>query len=88
MYIVEGDLRLNRTGEAALASGHLPVLRNQLAIGRTDPDSFFGSGELVQMVRDGDLSLRSPWLRRFELFAILQALSDDHTVSLYLTSRP
>jgi len=88
VYIREGDLRLNRTGEAALASGHLPVLSNQLAIGRTDPDSLFGSGELVQMVRDGDLTLRSPWLGRFELFGTLQTLSDDHTVSLYLTSRP
>jgi hypothetical protein len=82
-YLVQGRLRLDRRGRAALARGTLPNLAEVQASGG-DPRVLFTSRELDVMVRGHFLVLDDVWSKRFERYADLQHEWDQQTVALFV----
>ena len=82
-YLVQGRLRLDRRGQAALERGTLPNLAEVQASGG-DPRVLFTSRELDVMVRGHFLVLDDVWSKRFERYADLQHEWDQQTVALFV----
>jgi hypothetical protein len=82
-YLVQGRLRLNRRGQAALERGALPNLSHVQSSG-VDPRVLFTSRELDVMIRENFLVLDDAWSKRFERYADLQHQWDQQTVALFV----
>ena len=82
-YLVQGRLRLDRRGQAALDRGALPNLAQVQGSG-VDSNTLFSSRELDVMIRDHFLVLDDVWSRRFERYADLQHQWDQQTVALFV----
>jgi hypothetical protein len=82
-YLVQGRLRLDRRGQAALERGALPNLRHVQTSG-ADPRVLLSSRELDVMIRDHYLVLDGVWPKRFERYADLQHQWDLQTVALFV----
>jgi len=80
---VQGRLRLDRRGQAALEHGALPNLAQVQGSG-VDSRTLFASRELDVMIRDHFLVLDDVWSRRFERYADLQHQWDQQTVALFV----
>jgi hypothetical protein len=86
-YLVQGRLRLDGRGQAALERGSLPNLAQVQGSG-ADPRVLFTSRELDVMVRDHLLVLDDVWSKRFERYADLQHQWDQQTVALFVAPIP
>ncbi len=82
-YLVQGRLRLDRRGQAALERGALPNLP-QVQTSGADPRVLLSSRELDVMIRDHYLVLDGVWPKRFERYADLQHQWDLQTVALFV----
>jgi hypothetical protein len=82
-YLVQGRLRLDRRGQAALDRGALPNLAQVQGLG-VDPRVLFTSRELDVMIRDHLLVLDDVWSKRFERYTHLQRQWDQQTVALFV----
>jgi hypothetical protein len=82
-YLVQGRLRLDRRGRAALERGALPNLP-QVQTSGADPRVLLSSRELDVMIRDHYLVLDGAWPKRFERYADLQHQWDLQTVALFV----
>jgi hypothetical protein len=80
---VQGRLRLDRRGQAALERGALPNLAQVQGSG-VDPRVLFTSRELDVMIRDHLLVLDDVWSKRFERYTHLQRQWDQQTVALFV----
>jgi hypothetical protein len=86
-YLVQGRLRLDGRGQAALERGALPNLAHVQGSG-VDPSVLFTSRELDVMIRDHLLVLDDVWSKRFERYADLQHRWDQQTVALFVAPIP
>lgn len=86
-YVVQGRLRLDGRGQAALARGALPNLARVQTSG-ADPGVLLSSRELDVMIREHFLVHEEVWSKRFERYADLQHQWDQQTVALFVAPVP